>query len=64
MSQTSSGPNGFNEGDAFYADHLDAGLCEGYQLLVNNAKYSHAAQIEGRNVHSMSGQVLRHAERA
>jgi hypothetical protein len=64
VSQTSSGPNGFNEGDTFYTDYLNAGLCEGYHLLVNNAKYSHAPQIEGRNVHTMSGQVLRHAERA
>jgi hypothetical protein len=35
--QTPSGPDGFNEGDRFYADYLHAGLPEGYHLLVNSA---------------------------
>ncbi|MNR60095.1 hypothetical protein D3C85_1815030 [compost metagenome] len=47
-----------NEGDTFYTDYLKAGLPDGYDLLVNNVKHSYAPQVEGRNVHAMSGRVL------
>jgi len=56
--QTPSGPNGFNEGDTFYTDYLNTGLPDSYHLLVNNAKHTTPAQVEGRNIPAIPGRVL------
>ena len=50
--------SGFNEGDQYGENYLRCALPEGYHLHHNEAKRSHAPQVEGRNVHAMSGRVL------
>jgi hypothetical protein len=49
--QTLSEPNGFNEGDTFYTDYLNAGL--------EQRQAQPRPQVSGRNVHAMSGRALR-----
>lgn len=51
---------GFNEGDRYAQHYLreDGALPTGYRLHTNCAKRSRAPQVEGRNVHAMSGRFI------
>jgi hypothetical protein len=50
------GFTGFNEGDNYATAYLTRGLPEGYRVLPNESKRC-KAQVDGRNIHAMSGRI-------